>query len=197
MQKTGWASGPIWTAAEDLAPPNGVRNSEHPARNELLYQLYYTDCHMLSVLMEMIWSLLTTGIPVWVTFKLFKIKPFQWNILFPEQEQVPHSKRGEKKNRPTKSTGEGRGVAVMNLTGSAVWEGSFILRTRHVRQKIWSFPRAEVNFPKILGKMAVCPFGRRNSGIVINNSFIWVFWHVFNINAFLRFAYFGHLKTQV
>ena len=158
MQK---ASGPIWTAAEDLAPPNGVRNPNHPARSELLYQLHYTDCHMLSVLMEMVWSFLTTSMPVWVTFKLFKITPFQWNILFPEKEQVPHSKLGEKKIDVPSPLGKVGGGGAMNLAGSTVWEGALILRTRHVRKKIWSFSRAEVNFSKLLGKMAVCPFWRK------------------------------------
>jgi hypothetical protein len=148
--------GTIWTAVEDLAPPNGVRNPNRPASSELLYQLYYTDYHMLSVLMEMIWSFLTTGIPVWITLKLFKIKPLQWNILFPEQEQVPHSKLGGK-NRRSKSIGKGRGWLQWILPEVLCGKAHSFCETG-TSGKRWSFSCAKVNFPELLSKMAVCPF---------------------------------------
>jgi len=36
----GWAPGPVWTGAENLAP-TGIRYPDRPARSESLYQLSY------------------------------------------------------------------------------------------------------------------------------------------------------------
>ena len=40
VQETGWAPGPVWTGAENLAP-TGVQSPDRPARNQSLYQLRY------------------------------------------------------------------------------------------------------------------------------------------------------------
>jgi hypothetical protein len=40
VKKAGWAPGPFWTGAENLAP-TGILSSDYPARNDLLYQLYH------------------------------------------------------------------------------------------------------------------------------------------------------------
>jgi hypothetical protein len=40
-QKAVWLPGPVWTGAENLPLPSGIRSSDHPARSELLYQLRY------------------------------------------------------------------------------------------------------------------------------------------------------------
>jgi hypothetical protein len=40
VQKAGWAPGPIWTDAENVAPI-GIWSPDHPACSELLYQLSY------------------------------------------------------------------------------------------------------------------------------------------------------------
>ena len=40
VQEAGWAPGPIWTGAENLAP-TGIRSPGHPARSESLYRLRY------------------------------------------------------------------------------------------------------------------------------------------------------------
>ena len=40
VQEAGWAPGPIWTGAENLAP-TGIRSLDRPARSQLLYQLRY------------------------------------------------------------------------------------------------------------------------------------------------------------
>jgi len=40
VQEAGWASGPVWTGAENLAPI-GIRSPDRPARNESLYRLSY------------------------------------------------------------------------------------------------------------------------------------------------------------
>jgi hypothetical protein len=40
VQEAGWSPGPVWTAAENLAP-TGIRYPDRPARSELLYRLHY------------------------------------------------------------------------------------------------------------------------------------------------------------
>jgi len=40
VQEAGWAPGPVWTGAENLAP-TGIRSPERPARSQLLYGLSY------------------------------------------------------------------------------------------------------------------------------------------------------------
>ena len=40
VQEAGWAPGPIWTGAENLAP-TGIRSPNFPARSESLYRLSY------------------------------------------------------------------------------------------------------------------------------------------------------------
>jgi hypothetical protein len=40
VQEAGWASGPVWTGSENLAP-TGVRSTDRPARSESLYRLRY------------------------------------------------------------------------------------------------------------------------------------------------------------
>ena len=40
VQEAGWAPGPVWTGAENLAP-TGIRSSERPARSQSLYRLSY------------------------------------------------------------------------------------------------------------------------------------------------------------
>jgi hypothetical protein len=42
VREVGWAPGPVWTGAENLAPtPPGIRSPDRPARCELLYRLSY------------------------------------------------------------------------------------------------------------------------------------------------------------
>jgi len=38
LQEAGWAPGPLWTGAENLAP-NGIRSTDRPGRSESLYRL--------------------------------------------------------------------------------------------------------------------------------------------------------------
>jgi hypothetical protein len=40
VQEAGWASGSVWTGAENLAP-TGIRYPDRPARRESLYRLSY------------------------------------------------------------------------------------------------------------------------------------------------------------
>ena len=40
VEEAGWAPGPVWTGAENLAP-TGIRYPDRPARSELLYRLSY------------------------------------------------------------------------------------------------------------------------------------------------------------
>ena len=40
LLEAGWASGPVWTGAENLAP-TGIRSPDRPARRQSLYRLSY------------------------------------------------------------------------------------------------------------------------------------------------------------
>ena len=40
LQETGWASGPVWTGAENLVP-TGIWSADRPARSQSLYRLSY------------------------------------------------------------------------------------------------------------------------------------------------------------
>ena len=40
VQEGGWAPGPVWTGAENLAS-TGIRSPDRPARSESLYRLSY------------------------------------------------------------------------------------------------------------------------------------------------------------
>jgi len=44
-QEAGWASEPVWTDAENLAP-TGIRSPDRPARSESLYGLSYPGLRM-------------------------------------------------------------------------------------------------------------------------------------------------------
>ena len=38
VQEAGWAPGPVWTSAKNLAP-TGIRSADRPARSQSLYRL--------------------------------------------------------------------------------------------------------------------------------------------------------------
>jgi hypothetical protein len=40
VQEAGWAPGPVWTGAENLAP-TGIRSPDRSARSQSLYRLRY------------------------------------------------------------------------------------------------------------------------------------------------------------
>jgi len=40
LQGAGWAPGPVWTGAENLAP-TGIRSPDRAARSQSLYRLSY------------------------------------------------------------------------------------------------------------------------------------------------------------
>jgi len=40
VQEAGWASGSVWTGAENIAS-TGIRYSDHPVRRQSLYRLSY------------------------------------------------------------------------------------------------------------------------------------------------------------
>ena len=40
VQEAGWAPGPVWTGAENLAP-TGIRSPDRPTRGQSLYRLRY------------------------------------------------------------------------------------------------------------------------------------------------------------
>jgi hypothetical protein len=49
LQYAGWAPGPVWTGAENLASV-GILSPDRPARNEALYRLSYPGPHILGCL---------------------------------------------------------------------------------------------------------------------------------------------------
>ena len=47
VQEAGWAPEPVWTVAEKILPPTGIRSPDRPARSQLLYHLrYYIHIHI-------------------------------------------------------------------------------------------------------------------------------------------------------
>jgi hypothetical protein len=50
VQETGWAPGPVWTGAENLAS-TGIRSPDRPARSQSLYRLRYL-AHKLYINMD-------------------------------------------------------------------------------------------------------------------------------------------------
>ena len=46
LQEAGWASGPVWTGAANLAP-TGIRSPDRPARRQSLYRLRYPAAFLL------------------------------------------------------------------------------------------------------------------------------------------------------
>jgi len=36
VQEAGWSPGPVWTGAENLAPPTGIRSQDRQVRSESL-----------------------------------------------------------------------------------------------------------------------------------------------------------------
>jgi hypothetical protein len=40
-QEAEWAPGPVWTGAENLVLPTGIRSADRPALSESLYRLSY------------------------------------------------------------------------------------------------------------------------------------------------------------
>jgi hypothetical protein len=47
VQEAGWALGPVWTGAENLAP-TGIRYPDRPARSQSQYRLRY-PAHVLFI----------------------------------------------------------------------------------------------------------------------------------------------------
>ena len=67
LQEVGWASGPVWTGAENLAP-TGIRSPDRPARRQSLYRLRYpahtTNSHDTNLITQTLISLLVTFCPI-------------------------------------------------------------------------------------------------------------------------------------
>ena len=48
VQEAGWATGPVSTDAENLAPSTGIRSLDRPDRSQSLYRLSY-PAHVMGV----------------------------------------------------------------------------------------------------------------------------------------------------
>ena len=51
VQEADWATGPVWTGAENLAP-TGIRSPDHPVRIQSLYRLSCPGTYMWTVRMR-------------------------------------------------------------------------------------------------------------------------------------------------
>jgi hypothetical protein len=45
--EAGWAPGPVWTGAENLAPTE-IRSTDRPARSESLYRSFRNVCQIIT-----------------------------------------------------------------------------------------------------------------------------------------------------
>ena len=62
LYEDGWAPGPVWTGAENLAP-TGIRSPDRPASSELLYRLLYPSPISQSVSWNFSWRRMNTNGP--------------------------------------------------------------------------------------------------------------------------------------
>jgi len=75
VQEAGWAPGPVWTRAENLAP-TGIRSPGRPARSQSLYRLSYPAYHVLVTWRKFLLATLTylryytRGQPASIAFSL-------------------------------------------------------------------------------------------------------------------------------
>ena len=53
-QEAGWAPGPVWTGAENLTPPTGIRYPDCPAPSQSLYRLRYPARETLHAAMKFV-----------------------------------------------------------------------------------------------------------------------------------------------
>ena len=51
VQEAGWAPGPVWTGAENLPPPTGIRSLDRPDRSQSVYRLSYRAHCALSIIL--------------------------------------------------------------------------------------------------------------------------------------------------
>ena len=57
VQEAGLASGLVWTGAENLTSPTGIRSPDRPARSESLYRLSYPGSpYIIIIIICLSWS---------------------------------------------------------------------------------------------------------------------------------------------
>jgi hypothetical protein len=66
VQEAGWAPGPVWTSAENLALI-GIRSPNIPDRSGSLYRLRYTSPHFFQYV-EQYFALNATTRPLWTSW---------------------------------------------------------------------------------------------------------------------------------
>jgi hypothetical protein len=49
VHEAGWAPGPVWSGAENLAYPTGIRSPDRPARSQSLYRLSFPAHYLMGV----------------------------------------------------------------------------------------------------------------------------------------------------
>jgi len=61
VQEAGWAPGPVWTGAENLAP-TGIRSPDRPACSQSLYQLYYPAHKYQRIILKLMFRNMLVGV---------------------------------------------------------------------------------------------------------------------------------------
>ena len=76
VQEAGWAPGPIWTGAENLAP-TGIRSPDRPTLSQSLYQLRYPAhgiCFFVCLLiLYFLWNSLCMILSIPLVYNLWQI----------------------------------------------------------------------------------------------------------------------------
>jgi hypothetical protein len=73
VQEAGWAPGPVWAGAENLAP-TGIRSPDRPACSQSLYRLRYL-AHQMTYELQILYFH-TTYLHIWQTVVLFLYTSF-------------------------------------------------------------------------------------------------------------------------
>ena len=74
VQEAGWAPGPVWTGAENLAP-TGIRSPDGPSRSQSLYRLHYPAHSRLVNLLKFIYTSMTFHTSQFLLFSSSLIAP--------------------------------------------------------------------------------------------------------------------------
>ena len=94
LREAGWAPGPVWTGAENLAL-TGIRSPDHPARSESLYRVLRMELAIsLSNFLSMDWK------------NTIKFTTLAWNFLYTTafasilKPSLPSAQSGERDYHP-------------------------------------------------------------------------------------------------
>jgi len=98
VQKAGWAPGSVWTGAENLAPPPGIRSPDSPARSQSIF--YTQQFAALSI-----WCLPTLSLIKESHFMTINNSPYREHTLGDQRARRLMVKRMVKKYNASMQTG--------------------------------------------------------------------------------------------